>query len=69
VFKAEKQPTTGYMLRDVDTGKFMGFEYPTVYWKLEDAKFAMQRQRTRSMSNIEWEIVTFPVPSEGQHTA
>lgn len=64
MFFVTKKLTTMYLVRDSETGQYMGFDdRPTVYWSEKEAKFAIERQQTRRQEpKIPWKIVPVSLP-------
>jgi hypothetical protein len=63
MFFVKKKPTVLYLIRDPETGNYMGFDNPTVYWSKEDAEFAIKRQHGRRYEpKIQWKIIPVTLP-------
>lgn len=64
VFFVHKPLTHMYLVRDSESGKYMGFDdQPTVYWSEKAAKFAIERQQSRRQEpKIDWKIVAVALP-------
>ena len=64
MFFVRKTPTVMYLVRDSETGKYMGWsEEPSVYWDEDAAKRTIARQQGRRYEpKIQWKIVVVALP-------